>query len=203
MGGVSVASETQIPVPSQQRGLVIVDVQNDFTEGGALEVVGGDRVARSIGEFLAAHKGEYGFVVASQDWHVQPKDDHFVIYPPHCLADSKGAQFDPEMTAGAGQPIETLLDAVVHKGATSGDLSAFLGKDASGASLEVLLQAKGVKALDICGIAEDICVAATAKDAVTKGYRVRVLKHLSCPTSPDAAHETEEELLQEGVELVG
>jgi nicotinamidase/pyrazinamidase len=191
-----------MPVSSQQRALVIVDVQNDFTEGGALEVVGGDRVARRIGEFLAAHKREYGFVVASQDWHVAPKDDHFVIYPPHCLADSKGAQFDPELSVGAGQTIEALLDAVVHKGATSGDLSAFLGKDASGASLEVLLQAKEVTAVDICGIAEDICVAATAKDAVAKGYSVRLLKYLSCPTSCDAALEIEEELSQKGVKVV-
>ncbi len=77
------------------RALIIVDVQNDFTEGGALEVAGGDETAYQIGAYLARTRPRYALVVTTQDWHIEPSDDHFVEYPAHCLAGSPGAAARP------------------------------------------------------------------------------------------------------------
>ena len=61
------------------RALFVIDVQNDFTEGGALGVVGGDAVAERISRYLEAHSGEYSLIVASRDWHDADNDNggHF------------------------------------------------------------------------------------------------------------------------------
>src|SRR5690606_23641158 len=95
---------------SMSRALLIVDVQNDFTEGGALAVTGGDAVASAVSEFLAAHAAEYDVIVASRDWHDADGDNggHFAdqpdfrgTWPVHCVAGTPGAEYDPLLATDA------------------------------------------------------------------------------------------------------
>ena len=98
------------------------------------------------------------FVVTTQDWHIDPKDDHFTKYPAHCVAESPGAELDRELSRGAGREISELIDVQVHKGQYAGDLSGFRGVDESGRPLGKVLGERGIQAVDVCGLAEDVCV---------------------------------------------
>lgn len=188
----------QTRTDSTVRALVIVDVQNDFTEEGLLAIRGGDGVAYRIGVFLEASRLHYSFVVTTQDWHIEPADDHFVKHGLHCQAGSPGAELDPELTRGARRDFVELVDAQVRKGQYASDYSGFKGIDDLGRSLLLLLREQNVEAVDVCGLAENACVAATARDALAEGFQVRLLTDLSGATSMEAAKEVESELAQAG-----
>lgn len=190
------------PAPPGARALIIVDVQNDFTEGGALAVPGGDEAAYRIGAYLGLVRPRYALVVTTQDWHIEPTDDHFEKYPPHCVAGSPGAQLDPELSRGAGRQITELVDAQVRKGQYAGDLSGFKGVDEAGRSLGEILSERQVVAVDVCGLAEDVCVAATARDAIGAGLSARVLADLVRATSAEAAKATERDLAANGAAVI-
>jgi nicotinamidase/pyrazinamidase len=190
------------PSAPEARALIIVDVQNDFTEGGALEVAGGDAVAYRIGAYVGKTRDRYALVVSTQDWHIDPKDDHFTKYPAHCVAESRGAELDPELSRGAGREFSELIDVQVHKGQYAGDLSGFRGVDESGRPLGKLLGEHGIQALDVCGLAEDVCVAATVRDALGARLSARLLTDLSRATSRDAALATELELSSGGADVI-
>src|SRR5258708_11649370 len=93
------------------RGLIVVDVQNDFCEGGSLAVEGGARVASSISRWLSMTRDRYAVVVATRDWHVDPGDhfssnpDYTDSWPVHCVAESQGAAFHPDLAIGRADPI--------------------------------------------------------------------------------------------------
>jgi nicotinamidase/pyrazinamidase len=184
------------------RALIIVDVQNDFTEGGTLEVAGGDEVAYRIGTYVGKTRDRYVLVVTTQDWHIDPKDDHFTTYPAHCVAESPGAELDPELSRGAGREITELVDVQVHKGQYAGDLSGFRGVDPSGRPLGKLLGERGIQAVDVCGLAENVCVAATVRDALGARLKARLLTDLSRATSVEAARATELELTSSGADVI-
>ena len=156
------------------KALLIVDVQNDFCPGGALAVPNGDQVVRPLKE-LAEGFTHSGFpVFASQDWH-PAKTSHFQdfggIWPVHCVQQSWGAAFHPELHL----PQNTVI---LSKGAepdTDG-YSAFAGKDSEGRSLQELLTSLEVQHLFIGGLATDYCVRATVLDALQQGFAVTVLK---------------------------
>jgi nicotinamidase/pyrazinamidase len=190
------------PSAPEARALIIVDVQNDFTEGGALEVAGGDEVAYRIGAYVGKTRDRYALVVSTQDWHIDPKDDHFTKYPAHCVAESPGAELDPELSRGAGREFSELIDVQVHKGQYAGDLSGFRGVDESGRPLGKVLGEHGIQALDVCGLAEDVCVAATVRDALGARLSARLLTDLSRATSRDAALATELELSSGGADVI-
>jgi nicotinamidase/pyrazinamidase len=109
------------------RALIIVDVQNDFCEGGSLAVTGGAAVARAISEHVA-DSGDYGHVVATRDFHVDPgahfsdHPDYAASWPPHCVAGTSGADFHPDLNTGA-------VEAVFAKGAHAAAYSGFEGAD--------------------------------------------------------------------------
>ena len=90
------------------RALIVVDVQNDFCEGGSLAVAGGARVAADVADYLERHGREYAAVVATADWHQDPgahwspQPDFVDSWPEHCRAGSTGAQFHPERSGPAG-----------------------------------------------------------------------------------------------------
>jgi nicotinamidase/pyrazinamidase len=184
------------------RALIIVDVQNDFTEGGTLEVAGGDEAAYRIGAYLGHARRHYALVVTTQDWHIEPKDGHFTEYPVHCVAGSGGAELDSELSRGAGREISELVDSHLYKGHYAGDLSGFAGMDEAGRRLGDLLSNHGVTAVDVCGLAEDICVAATIRDALAAGLSARLLTDLSRATSAGAARATELELASDGAAVI-
>jgi nicotinamidase/pyrazinamidase len=155
--------------------LIVVDVQNDFCEGGALAVSGGAGVARAITERLRA--GGYAHAVATRDWHVDPgphfssEPDYASSWPVHCRADTPGAQLHPALDA-------TALEAVFDKGQHSPGYSGFEGIS-DGIRLGDWLRAHGVDAVEIVGIATDHCVRATALDAAGAGFATTVRLELT------------------------
>jgi nicotinamidase/pyrazinamidase len=183
------------------RALIIVDVQNDFCEGGSLAVTGGAAVARAISERLGANHG-YGHVVATKDFHVDPGShfsdhpDYAASWPPHCVAGTDGADFHPDLDTA---PVE----AVFFKGAHAAAYSGFEGADEAGTPLADWLRARGVDEVDVAGIATDYCVHATAADAARAGFATRVLLDLTAAVSPDSAAKAIEDLRTLNVSLTG
>ena len=184
------------------RALVIVDVQNDFCEGGSLAVEGGAAVAGAISRFLAAEGGGYAHVVASRDYHVDP-GDHFSAqpdfsrsWPPHCVVGTAGAEFHPDFDTSG-------VEKVFSKGAHAPAYSAFEGTEAGGAPLGTWLRERGVDALDVVGIATDYCVRATALDAVRAGFATRVPLGLTAGVDPLTTQEALHALRAAGVSLTG
>jgi nicotinamidase/pyrazinamidase len=182
---------------------VIVDVQNDFCEGGSLAVAGGAEVARAISGYLASPEhGGYAHIVATQDHHVDPgshfsADPDFVgTWPPHCVAGTPGADFHPALDTNQ-------IEAVFRKGARSAAYSGFEGADADGTPLGAWLRDRGVTAVDIAGVATDHCVRATATDAATAGFATRVLLGLTAGVAPDTVSAALDEMRTAGVELTG
>ncbi|MES1212564.1 MAG: isochorismatase family protein [Leifsonia sp.] len=169
------------------RALFIIDVQNDFTEGGTLGVDGGDAVAAGITAYLRAHPDRYDVVIASRDWHDAPGPDnsndnggHFALdaapdfvgtWPVHCVAGTVGAQYDPGLDAG-------LIDVHIRKGQGKPAYSIFEGTTEEGDDLPTVLDKLGVDDVDVVGIATDYCVRASALDAIASGRHVRVIDDL-------------------------
>jgi len=184
------------------RALVIVDVQNDFCEGGSLAVEGGAAVAAAISRFLAAEGGSYAHVVASRDYHVDPgghfsaQPDFAASWPPHCVAGTVGAEFHPDLDTGR-------VETVFSKGAHAAAYSAFEGTEAGGTPLGTWLRERGVDALDVVGIATDYCVRATALDAARQGFATRVLLGLTEGVDPVTTAEALDEMRAAGVGLAG
>ena len=159
------------------RALIVVDVQNDFCEGGSLPVTGGGALAGAISDYLTAGT-DYAQVVATQDFHIDPGDhfsdrpDYSSSWPPHCLAESTGAQFHPDLNS-------VRFDAVFRKGAYDAGYSGFEGRDDAGTPLADWLAEHGVDQVDVVGMATDHCVRRTAEDAARGGLATRVLLDLT------------------------
>ena len=191
------------------RALLVVDVQNDFCEGGSLAVPGGLAVAERISEWLARHRGDYSAVFASRDWHLDPgahfsaNPDFLDSWPPHCVAGTHGARYAPGLDVG-------LLDVHVVKGQHAAAYSAFEGAESSPAGeqsdapreLRVLLAEGGVAAVDICGLTTDYCVHSTALDALRAGLDTRVFVGLTAGVSPTTSEQAVLELRARGAEIL-
>ncbi|EQM81637.1 isochorismatase family protein [Microbacterium maritypicum] len=186
------------------RALLIVDVQNDFTEDGALAVAGGDAVAAAVTAFLAAHTGDYAVIIASRDWHDADGDNggHFAdapdyvdSWPVHCVAGTTGAAYDPLLAT----------DAVTHhvlKGQGRPAYSMFEGQTEAGETVGAILTAAGVLSADVVGLATDHCVRASALDAIAHGVRVRILTDLVAGVAAETSDAALAELVHAGAELV-
>ncbi len=130
------------------KALIVVDVQNDFCEGGSLAVSGGAGVATAISDYLAKQGSQYAHIVATRDRHIDPGDhfsdnpDFVDSWPPHCVAGTPGAEFHPNLVTG---PIEAVFD----KGAYEAAYSGFEGKTADGVSLEEWLRQHGITEVDV------------------------------------------------------
>src|SRR6516164_1988514 len=184
------------------RALVVVDVQNDFCEGGSLAVAGGSAVAAAISAYLAASGDGYAHVVASRDYHIDP-GDHFSdrpdfagTWPPHCVVGTPGAEFHPDLDTSR-------VEAVFSKGAHTAAYSGFEGADEAGTPLAAWLRGRGVDALDVVGIATDYCVQATALDAAREGFATEVLLGMTAGVSPLTTQEALDALRAAGVALTG
>jgi nicotinamidase/pyrazinamidase len=192
------------------RALIIVDVQNDFCEGGSLAVAGGADVAGAISEYVDAHHSEFDHIVATQDWHIDPgahfseTPDFKDSWPPHCVAGTRGAELHPDLDTeyiqayfqkgqftAAYSGFEGLLapeDAVPtgdrQPGSLPADAEAFATAD-DAIGLDDWLQSHDVEDVVVVGIATDYCVMATALDAVQAGYSVTVLRSLTAGIAED------------------
>ena len=194
------------------RLLIIVDVQNDFCEGGALGVDGGAAVAGRIAAFVREHGAQYDRILASQDWHRGDTDNggHFAVppaepdftdtWPVHCVAGTEGAALHAEVAALAEELGERL--EIVHKGHGIPSYSALEGTVvATDEGVEHLIAAGGWDRIDVVGLAYDFCVRATALGATEAGAPVRVLSDLTAAVHPAGIPALEEELRGAGVEV--
>ncbi|WKK70830.1 isochorismatase family protein [Rathayibacter oskolensis] len=182
--------------------LLIVDVQNDFTEEGALAVAGGSRVASGVNAHLIAHGDRYDTVLASRDWHDGGDSDnggHFAetpdfvdTWPVHCVAGTAGAEYHPSLELDA-------IDIHIRKGQGRPSYSAFEGTTTDGEAVPALLSRLGVTRLDVVGLATDYCVRASALDARSAGLEVHVLDDLVAGVSPEASAAALRELAEAGV----
>ena len=181
--------------------LIVVDVQRDFCEGGSLAVAGGAAAARRIDALLAGDHG-YDQVVATRDRHVDPgshfaeRPDFVDSWPRHCEVGTRGAELHDALLH---QP----FGAVFDKGAYAAAYSGFEGVAASGEYLTAWLRSRGVDRVDVCGIATDYCVRATALDAVREGFATTVLLGLTAAVAPDRLAETLASLASAGVRTEG
>lgn len=182
------------------RALIIVDVQNDFCEGGSLPVAGGAAVAAAISRH--AGRGGYDHVVATRDHHIDPgphfsdTPDYVNSWPVHCRVGTPGASFHPDLDMA---PIE----AVFSKGAHAGAYSGFEGTGPGGHTLAQWLGERGVDAVDVVGIATDHCVRATALDAAAHGLATTVLLDLTAAVARPTLHAALAQLSTAGVGLRG
>jgi nicotinamidase/pyrazinamidase len=188
------------------RALFIIDVQNDFTEGGALGVEGGAAVAAAITRYLAEHASDYSVIFASRDWHDADSDNggHFATdappdfvttWPVHCVAGTEGAAYHPALKTDR-------VTFHIRKGQGVPAYSIFEGHTEAGSSVHNLLDEHGVDSIDVAGIATDYCVRASALDALSHGQRVRVLTDLVAGVAPDSSEAALSELAHAGAELV-
>jgi nicotinamidase/pyrazinamidase len=188
-------------VAEGKRALVIVDLQNDFCEGGSLGVNGGTEVARRVSRYVADHADEYDLIVASRDYHVEPgghfsdDPDFHDSWPAHCVVGTTGADFHPDFVADR-------VDDVFSKGAYSAAYSAFEAVDDAGCTLEQVLRERGVQVVDLVGLATDYCVRSTTLDAVKAGFTARVLTDMAAGVNRDTTAAALDEMSTAGVELV-
>jgi len=194
------------------RALLVVDVQNDFTEGGALGVEGGAAVAAAITDYLRSNPQRYDVVFASRDWHNADSDNggHFATdaapdfvdtWPPHCIAGTEGAEYHPSLDTG-------LINLHVTKGQGEPAYSIFEGATEDGSTVADQLDAHRVTDVDVVGIATDYCVRASALDArataspTGSARRVRVLDDLIAGVAPESSTAALAELAAAGIEVV-
>lgn len=188
------------------RALIVVDVQNDFCEGGTLAVEGGAAVAERISAYIQSQGGTYTTVVATRDWHMDP-GDHFAdepdfvdTWPPHCVADTDGAEFHPAINTHAN--FAESVDVVFSKGQYSAAYSGFEGSDPDGGTLDAYLKAHNIDSVDVVGLATDYCDAATAFNAAGLGYNVRLLTNMCAGVAPETTAQALADMSAAGIEIV-
>ncbi|WP_156755732.1 isochorismatase family protein [Actinokineospora pegani] len=185
---------------ANKKALIVVDVQNDFCEGGSLAVAGGSAVAAGISTHMSGVA--YDVIVATRDYHVDPGDhfsqtpDFVDSWPVHCVAGTAGSSFHPDLDV---VPVE----AVFSKGAYEAAYSGFEGEGPQGRSLADYLRSRGVSSVDIVGIATDHCIRATALDAASAGFQTTVLLDLTAGVSAVTTDRALDQLRAAGVGLTG
>ncbi|KAA1418369.1 isochorismatase family protein [Mumia zhuanghuii] len=178
------------------KALVVVDVQNDFCEGGSLAVAGGASVAERVASLVA--DGGYDVVVATKDHHIDPgahfsdQPDYVDSWPPHCVVGTAGNDLHEPLR-------DDMFAAVFEKGQFDAAYSGFEGRSGAGDALDAWLRERGVDSVDVVGIATDYCVRATALDAAANGFATTVLMDLTAPVSADNLSRTRADFDAAGV----
>lgn len=184
------------------KALIVVDVQNDFCEGGALGVAGGQAVAAQIADLLASEH-DFDHIVATRDHHIDPgthfstEPDFVNSWPPHCIAGTRGAELEPSLQ-------ETDFEAIFDKGAYEAAYSGFegtIGGVSQGDTLADWLDNFEVDQVVVVGIATDFCVRATALDAVAEGFHTTVWLDLTAAVNPGNLDAVRVELEAAGVQV--
>jgi nicotinamidase/pyrazinamidase len=187
-----------------RNALVAVDLQADFVQGGSLPVPNGLQVAAQIARHIRHFKYEYQFVVASRDYHEDPAGhfsatpDFVTTWPPHCVIGTPGAAFVPPI---ANLVREKLIQAVVSKGRTAAAYSAFEGLDSRGHGLLDVLKEHRIDHIDVCGLATDYCVRASALDARKNAFQVRLLVNLCAAVNEATGLQAIEEMKTAGCQI--
>ncbi len=180
--------------------LLVVDVQNDFCEGGSLAISGGAAVAAAVTGYTGRDHG-YHTIAATRDHHIDPGDhfsdnpDYVDSWPRHCVVGTPGVEFHPDLDI-------SVADAIFSKGEYSAAYSGFEGADANGISLADWLRDRQIGAVDIVGLATDHCVLATALDAAEAGLTTRVLLDYCAGVGRDTTAAAIAQMTDVGIALV-
>jgi nicotinamidase/pyrazinamidase len=181
-------------VLQQGDALIVVDVQIDFCPGGALPIEGGDEVVPVLNRWIAAASEAGVPVYASRDWHPTGHSSFTESggqWPPHCLQDSDGARFHPDLRL----PDATMI---VTKGARF-DRDQYSAFDETGLATE--LRSRGVKRVWAGGLAQDVCVRATVLDARRHGFEAIVIADGTRPVTRIGGDEANEEMHRAGAQF--
>ena len=187
-----------------RNALIVVDVQQDFVEGGSLGVQGGLAVAAHIAQHVRHFKEQYHYVVASRDYHENAPDhisanpDYQTTWPAHCMAGTPGAAFVPTIQ---NLVREKYIQEVVTKGRDRAAYSAFDGFNRAGHPLLEVLKEQRIDHIDVCGIATDYCVRASALDAKKNEFQVRVLVNLCAAVNEESGQKALEEMKAAGIQI--
>jgi nicotinamidase/pyrazinamidase len=149
--------------------LLLVDIQRDFCAGGALAVPNADAVIPVANCWIEQARAQRVPVIASRDWHPAHHvsfEERGGPWPAHCVQDSSGAAFHPDLVLPA--------DAVVISKGTEADRDAYSAFDATG--LAARLRVQGIERIFVCGLALDYCVRATVLDALAAGFEVHLVR---------------------------
>jgi nicotinamidase/pyrazinamidase len=190
------------------RALIIVDVQNDFCEGGSLAVEGGAQVAADIATYVPNHLDVYDVIVATRDNHENPGDhfashtntepDYTDTWPDHCVAGTDGAEFHPNV-----YPALEHVNEYFYKGKDKAAYSGFEGETwAHHQPLDEYLRGHSITDIDVVGIAFGHCVKATALDGVRNGFKTQVLKPFTASVDPGNDERDTLEMEEAGVEVI-
>ncbi|MEX0812462.1 MAG: bifunctional nicotinamidase/pyrazinamidase [Chitinophagales bacterium] len=192
--------------------LIIVDPQNDFMPGGSLAVPDGDTIVPVINQL----QENYDLVVATQDWHpknhmsfasnhkdkkpfekIQLNNMEQILWPDHCVQGYMGADFHPDLKTEK-------IEAIIRKGMDP-EIDSYSGFYDNGhqksTGLAGYLKEKGAKELYFCGLAADICVYFTIKDALKEGFSCKLICDATRPLEKEKFDELKEELKEKGLEL--
>ena len=188
------------------KALFIIDVQNDFCEGGSLAVQGGAAVAEGITKLLEGNPTDYDFVIASRDWHDGGNDNggHFASsgeapdfvhsWPVHCVSGTTGAEYHSNLDS-------SLIDFHIIKGMGKPSYSIFEGRTPEGKTLTELLAELKVTEIEVAGLATDYCVLASSLDARAAGLEVTVLSHLVAGVAKDSSETALETMSSAGCKI--
>ncbi|MCC2624606.1 MAG: nicotinamidase/pyrazinamidase [Burkholderiales bacterium] len=175
-----------ITVGEMRKALIIVDVQNDFCEGGALAVSHASEIIKPINQLILSNK--YSLIVATQDWHPANHISFKInnpttgIWPAHCVQNTEGAKLHSNLDI-------TRIDAIIKKGENPqiDSYSGFYDNDKiNKTGLEKILFKDNIQAVDIVGLALDYCVRFTAEDALLLGFTTTILIDYTKAIAPDA-----------------
>jgi nicotinamidase/pyrazinamidase len=195
--------------PSVPRALLVIDVQNDFCEGGSLAVAGGAGVASAISSWLQDRGEEYAAIAATQDWHLDPgahfavppeQPDYATSWPPHCVVGTSGATLHPNLDTDL---VMATFRKGLHSAAYSGFEGVTPGLHAQEEGLTQWLHSYDIESVDVVGIATDYCVLQTALDAVKEGFHTRVLLDLTAGVARESTDSAVQQLRAAGVDLDG
>ena len=181
------------PADGLQTGdaLIIVDIQNDFCPGGALPIQGGGAVVPVLNCWIAGAIVKNVPIYASRDWH---PIDHISFkqqggpWPPHCLQDSEGARFHPEL-----QLPNSVIKITKGVRFDQDQNSVF---DQTGLTYQLRLT--GIQRLWVGGLAEDVCVLATVLDARRHGFEVVLIENATKPVSANASERARRQMREAG-----
>jgi nicotinamidase/pyrazinamidase len=188
------------------KALFIIDVQNDFCEGGTLAVTGGAAVAARITDYLESHKGDYDVVIASRDWHDSGNDNggHFAPagetpdfvhnWPVHCVSGTFGAEYHRNLNSEK-------IDIHIIKGMGKPSYSIFEGVTREGKSIEQVSTELKITSVDVAGLATDYCVLASSLDAKSAGLEVRVIQDLIAGVAVESSKAAIEKLISAGCKV--
>lgn len=165
--------------------LVIVDIQNDFCEKGALAITGGNKIAAKVADLIIRHRQNYDLIVTTQDWHIDP-GTHFEEWPIHCQAHTPGAEIKKAVIGALENTQPTPEHILAYKGQYSDGYSGMESVTEEGIPLTTILKEHNINTLHIVGLATDFCVKLTALDGLKERYNTKVISELTAGVDSNA-----------------